>query len=163
MADISPLGEPELRDLERRLTELALPPSRHERERLLYACGQAAGRAQMQRRVRAAISFAALCLAVSFGLGLTLLARGGSQTAAVENAFAQTTHASPAAPSIEWTSIDERARAERSDNELTATSGFQQLIASEKARTFKPQAAAIPHIPSQRILTAADSSLPDEL
>ena len=49
MADNSPLSDPELRHLERRLSELTLPPSRHERERLLYACGQAAGRAQMKR------------------------------------------------------------------------------------------------------------------
>jgi hypothetical protein len=163
MADNNPLSDPELRHLERRLSELALPPSRHERERLLYACGQAAGRAQMKRRVQAATAVAAICLFVSLGLGFTLLTRGGSQTAAVESTLAPVPRVFPAVPITEVPPVDEPTRSDRAGGQLTATSSFQQLIAFDQPHTVRPRSVAVPDVPPQRILTAADSVLPDEL
>jgi hypothetical protein len=163
MADNSPLSDPELRHLERRLSDLALPPTRHERERLLYACGQAAGRAQMKRRLHVATAVATICLFVSLGLGFTLLTRDGSQTVVVESTLAPVPHVSPAVRMTEAPPGDERTRADRPGGQLTATSSFQQLIAFEQTHTVRPRSAAAMDVPPQRILTAADSALPDEL
>ena len=52
MSDITPLNDPDLQDLERRLTDVTLVPNSPRREHLLYACGKAAGRAEMGRHVR---------------------------------------------------------------------------------------------------------------
>jgi hypothetical protein len=163
MADDSPLSDPELCHLERRLTELALPPTRHERERLLYACGQAAGRAQMKRRVQASTTVAAICLSVSLGLGFKLLTRGDSQTAAVEGSLASGTQTLQVAPRTEVRPVDEQGPANNSGRQLTATSSIEQLAALDQAHTLMPQTATAPYVPPQRILTAADSVLPDEL
>jgi hypothetical protein len=59
--------------------------------------------------------------------------------------------------------VDERTRADRPGGQLTATSSFQQLIAFEQTHTVRPRSAAAMDVPPQRILTAADSVLPDEL
>jgi hypothetical protein len=162
MADNSHLSDPELRHLEQRLSDLALPPTRHERERLLYACGQAAGRAQMKRRLHVATAIAAICLSVSLGLGFTLLTRAGSQTAMVESTLAPVPHVSPAVPMSEAPPIDERTRSDRPGAQLTATSSFDQLLAFEQPHTIGPRSAAM-DVPPQRILTAAGSALPYEL
>ena len=163
MADNSPLNDPELLHLERRLSELTLPPSLHERERLLYACGQAAGRAQMKRRVQAATAVAIILLSVSLGLGFSLLTHGGSQTVAVKDALASSPHVSLTAPGTEVAPVDERTRSDCPAGQLTATPSFDQLAALEQAHTVSPQTAAALDVAPQRILTAAGSVLPDEL
>jgi hypothetical protein len=75
MSDLDPLNDSEFDELERRLTGIALSPTLRERERLLYACGQAAGRAQMMRRVRNTTTIAALlgCTCVGLVTALVLL------------------------------------------------------------------------------------------
>ena len=163
MSDNSPLDDPELRHLERRLSELTLPPSRHERERLLYSCGQAVGRAQMKPRVQAATAAATMCLLVSLGLGFTLLTHGSSQTAAVDGSLAASPHVSPAVPMTEAPPVDDRTRSDLPGGQLTAMSSFQQLIAFDQAHTVSRRSAAALDVPRQQILTAADSVLPDEL
>lgn len=44
MPDFDPLNASELDELEKRLSRISLSPTQGESERLLYACGQAAGR-----------------------------------------------------------------------------------------------------------------------
>ncbi len=70
MSDITPLNDPELNHLEQRLTAVKLVPTSRQRERLLYSCGHAAGRAQVRRRVRvmsaATVMLACICAGLSF-------------------------------------------------------------------------------------------------
>jgi hypothetical protein len=84
MPDPNPLNDPELERLERRLSRVTWSPTSAERERLLYACGQAAGRAQMLRPVRQATAVAALLACGCAGLGFALLSREQSPMAAVK-------------------------------------------------------------------------------
>lgn len=72
MHDHNPLNDSELGRLERRLSRATWSPTPAQRERWLYACGQAAGRAQMRRRLRGAISVAALLGCVCVGLACAL-------------------------------------------------------------------------------------------
>ncbi len=72
MHDHEPLNDPELGQLERRLGRATWSPTPAQRERWLYACGQAAGRAQMRRRLRGAISVAAVLGCVCVGLSCAL-------------------------------------------------------------------------------------------
>jgi hypothetical protein len=75
MSDFNPLKDSEFDELEHRLTGIALSPTPQERARLLYKCGQAAGRAQMMRRVRNTSTIAALfgCTCVGLVAALVLL------------------------------------------------------------------------------------------
>jgi hypothetical protein len=86
MPDLGPLNNPELERLERRLSRATWLPAPAERERLLYACGQAAGRAQMMRRVRGTTAIAALLGCVCAGLGFALVLREPPTVAAVDPA-----------------------------------------------------------------------------
>lgn len=79
MSDESPLDERELRDLEARLAGVPLSPTAADRERINYACGYAAGRAQMKRRARAATALAVACATTSAVLGIMLWMPGGSK------------------------------------------------------------------------------------
>jgi hypothetical protein len=72
MHDHEPLNDPDLGQLERRLGRATWSPTPAQRERWLYACGQAAGRAQMRRRLRGAIGIAAVLGCVCVGLSCAL-------------------------------------------------------------------------------------------
>jgi hypothetical protein len=117
----------------------------------------------MKRRLHVATVVAAICLFVSLDLGFTLLTRDGSQRAAVDVSFAPSPRVSPAVPMTEVPPVNDRALADRPMGQLTATSSFDQLVALEQAHTVRPQTDAAPDVAPQRILTAADSVLPDEL
>lgn len=75
MSDFEPLNDSEFDELEQRLTGIALSPTPHQRARLLYACGRAAGRAQMMRRVRSTSTIAALLGCTCVGLISALVLR----------------------------------------------------------------------------------------
>jgi hypothetical protein len=83
MHDHEPLNDPELGQLERRLGRATWSPTPAQRERWLYACGQAAGRAQMRRRLRGAIGVAALLGCVCVGLACALWRADPASIAAV--------------------------------------------------------------------------------
>ncbi len=83
MHDHESLNDPELGQLERRLGRATWSPTPAQRERWLYACGQAAGRAQMRRRLRGAISVAALLGCVCVGLACALWRADPAPIAAV--------------------------------------------------------------------------------
>jgi len=75
MFDLDPLNASELDELEKRLRGMSLSPTQRERERLLYACGQAAGRAQLMRRVRGATALAVVLGCTSAALFAALVVR----------------------------------------------------------------------------------------
>jgi hypothetical protein len=72
MSDITPLNDPELQNLERRLTAVRLSPNASRREHLLYACGRAAGRAEIERRLRRMYVVAASLTCVSAALSVAV-------------------------------------------------------------------------------------------
>ncbi|HXY36372.1 MAG TPA: hypothetical protein VEI07_19195 [Planctomycetaceae bacterium] len=72
MSDPNALNDPELNKLERQLSSVRLAPMPSERERLLYACGQAAGRAQMRRRARGTTAVAVVLGCACAGLAVAL-------------------------------------------------------------------------------------------
>ncbi|HEV7998669.1 MAG TPA: hypothetical protein VGP63_02240 [Planctomycetaceae bacterium] len=98
MPDPNHLNDPELERLERRLSRLTWPPTENDRERLLYACGQAAGRAQMLRRVRGVTAIAAILACVCAGLGFALLRRDASPVAVADPVPTQLPDKSVASP-----------------------------------------------------------------
>jgi hypothetical protein len=162
MAENNPLDDPELRHLESRLKAVVPAPASRQRDRLLYACGQAAGRAQMGRRVQAAIAVAALCLCVSAGLGFALLERGGSQSVVRE------LRPNPAFSGQPGTSTANRPLAEPLEPvngqgpRLTAATSFQQFLALNQLPSANLPGSGGADVPPRRILSAADPFLPDD-
>ncbi len=73
MSSFDPLNGTQLDEFEQRLNCIALTPTPRERERLLYECGQAAGRAQMKRRVRNSSIVAAVLACTCVGLVAALV------------------------------------------------------------------------------------------
>jgi hypothetical protein len=167
MADSSPLDDLErdrleLDRLERRLSLVTLSPTPGQRERLLYACGHAAGRAQMMRRVRAATALAGVLACVSAGLCFALLAHDGTKTAALDPA---------ATPRLEKQLLDPRTnvlpreqpeRNTADGQQLTAATSFTQLLISDREQTAKPSTVDAPNLVSKRILTVAGPLTPDD-
>lgn len=75
MSDFESMNDPELEQLERLLQSAAPTPAPGERERMLYACGLAAGRAETGRRARLATAAAAVLGCVALSLAVMLWVR----------------------------------------------------------------------------------------
>jgi hypothetical protein len=162
MADNSPLNDPELDRLERRLSLVTLSPTPSQRARLLYACGQTAGRAQMMRRVHAATALAVVLTCVSAGFCFALLTRDGSKAASRDPAV--TAHLEEQVPDPHANVLPregpERNKTQR--QQLTAATRFTQLLISDRQQTTKPSVVDAPNLVSKRVLTAAGRFAPDD-
>jgi hypothetical protein len=141
MFDPNPLNDPELERLERRLSRVTWSPTVAERERLLYACGQAAGRAQMLRPVRRATAVAALLACGCAGLGFALLQREQSPLAAVKPVPTRPTEKSVPDPQRNFLpperAEDTESAVSARRRELSVSANFADLALLERA----PQAA----------------------
>jgi hypothetical protein len=162
MADNSPLNDPELDRLERQLRLVTLSPTPRQRERLLYACGQAAGRAQMLRRVRAATALAAVLACVSAGLCVALLNRDRSKVAALDPATTTQLKEQLPDPRMDVLPREQPERNNTQGRQLTAATSFTQLQISDRQQTNRPSAVDVPHLALNRVLTAAGPFIPDE-
>jgi hypothetical protein len=156
MHDHTPLNDPELGRLELRLSRASWSPTPAQRERWLYACGQAAGRAQMRRRLRGAISVAVLLGCVCVGLTCALLKADRAQVAAVNPApspfsanLTPTQHTGPLP-------LDEPAEAVAdSRRELRVSASLAELASSDVfAKTPASEVERTPAV-AEPVLTAA--------
>jgi hypothetical protein len=164
MPDLDPLNASELDDLEKRLSGLSLSPTQRERERLLYACGQAAGRAQLTRRVRRATAVAAVLGCTSAALFAALVVRENSlPVAAIDS------KPGPVPPEVVVSTSTEEVTTRRTPNfagdqnrPLTVAAGFEELTLAE----LRPKVTT-PHALSSKLLSApilsAAGPLPVEL
>jgi hypothetical protein len=137
MPDPNPLNDPELKRLERRLSRVTWSPTPAERERLLYACGQAAGRAQMMRPVRRAKAVAALLACACAGLGFVLLQRQQSPMAAINPVPTHPSKKSVTDPQRDFLprerAEDAESAASARTHELSASANLADLALLERA------------------------------
>ena len=163
MSDITPLNDPELNHLEQRLTDVKLVPTSRQRERLLYSCGHAAGRAQVRRQVRVTSAATIMLAFISAGLSFLLLTDRSPQTNVLDPTVP---------PVVEGDRTDLRTNLLMSEQQkfgqdrgwhLNAGSSLDQLLLSERLRKTEPVNAALPGLSSQRVLTAASRWWPDDL
>jgi hypothetical protein len=128
MFDNESVNEFELGCLERQLSNIALSPPRRQRERLLYACGRAVGRAEMRRRVRAATAAAAIVAVTSTALCLVVV----TERAPTSTVVVRSTAASPAWDSaVPPASVVQRPPDPPSDGrgrQLTASTRVTELM-----------------------------------
>jgi hypothetical protein len=149
MSDPNALNNPELERLERRLSRTTWSPTPAERERLLYACGEAAGRAQMMRRVRGAMAIAALLGCVCAGLGFALWQREQPPIAAVNPAPSNSSADLVGAPQTDIMPPDAPSKVTESQRaELRVSTNIAELASSDHgpmsssspgAATFAPE------------------------
>jgi hypothetical protein len=146
MFDNESVNEFELGCLERQLSHIALSPPRRQREQLLYACGRAAGRAEMRRRVRAATATAALFAATSTALFLVAVTeRAPTSTVVVRDTAAS----SPWDSAGSLASVVQRPPDPASDGrgrQLTASTRVTELMSwdTEGAVASHPTGEPIP-------------------
>jgi hypothetical protein len=136
MPDFDPLNASELDELEKRLSGMSLSPTQRERERLLYACGQAAGRAQLMRRVRGATAIAAVLGCVCAGLACALVLREQPTVAAVDRAPSHSSDDLGAASQIGGLSNGESLEVMGSQTaELRVSTNMAELALSDRGAT----------------------------
>jgi hypothetical protein len=162
MADNNPLNDSELERLERQLSRVTLSPTPRQRERLLYACGQAAGRAQMLRRVRAATALAAVLACVSAGLCIALVTHNNPNVAALDRATTRQLKEQRPDPPSDVLAGEQPERNNAEERQLTAAASFAQLLTSDRQQTSSPSTIDPPHLALKRVLTAASPFIPDE-
>jgi|HubBroStandDraft_6_1064221.scaffolds.fasta_scaffold160599_2 hypothetical protein len=163
MAENNFVNDPELSQLERRLMAVAIAPEAHNRDRLLYACGEAAGRARMRRRVQAATAVAVTCLCVSAGLSFVLIARSGEHEAEQQQAARPNSNEELDAFKAQRPRFEQLDPDGRRPTDLTAAMSFQQFLAFNAPQPSNHSDGTGLAVPSKRILSAADLSLPDDL
>jgi hypothetical protein len=170
--DPDPLNDPELDRLERQLSLVTLTPTPGQRERMLFACGQAAGRAQMMRRVRAATALAAVLACVSAGLGFALVARDGRRTVEPDQAASAHVEERRAEPQSNVAPRHELEPQSIDRDQLTAATSFTQFsTAWEQASREKthgvpaspPSSNDVTRLVAPHVLTAAGRSAPHDL
>jgi len=163
MSDITPLNDPELNELEQRLAAATLTPDSRRRERLMYACGQAAGRSQMKRRVRAVSAAAVMLSCVSAGLGFLLIMRAPSQTNMPDPTRASVVEGTESDLPITVVRHQHQMFDHSRGRQLSAGTRYEELVAFNrrpKAGLLKVDPA---NFPTNRGLTAASRSWPDDL
>jgi len=164
MPDFDPLNASELDELEKRLSRISLSPTQRESERLLYACGQAAGRAQMVRRVRGATVVAAFLGCTCAGLAVALVLHDQSPPVA---AIDSTPRPVPQFAAGLTSTDDATARGTPSfagdqNRPLTVAAGFEELTLAEIRPKMPALHALSSKLPSAPILSVA-GPLPVEL
>jgi hypothetical protein len=164
MPDFDPLNASEVDELEKRLSGMSLSPTQRESERLLYACGQAAGRAQMVRRVRGARAVAALLGCTSAALLAALLLHENSPSVA---AIDSTPRPVPQLAAVSTSTDGATARgtlsfASNQNRPLTVAAGFEELTLAELRPKIPTPHALSSKLPAAPVLSAA-GPLPVEL
>jgi hypothetical protein len=160
------LNDTELELIERQLQSVALSPTSQQRERMLYACGHAAGRAQMKRRTQTATALAIALTAVSAGLGFVLINGAGfhrdSQDAAALSGGGQ--EVAPPSNNNEDNRLPSPQREWNGGrtNELTAASSFNELLLSDQEPSVWPPVSDPSQLVLKPVLTAAGSRSLDE-
>jgi hypothetical protein len=156
MHDHNPLNDLDLERLELRLSGATWSPKPAQRERWLYACGQAAGRAQMRRRLRGAISVAALLGCVCVGLTCVLLQADRAPVAAVNPMAAPLATGFIPAQRTDPLPLDEPAEAVAdSRRELRVSASLAELASSDVfARTPASEVERTPAV-AEPVLTVA--------
>jgi hypothetical protein len=155
MHDDDPLNDPELERIERRLGHAAWSPTPAQRERWLYACGQAAGRAEMRRRLRGATFVAAVLGCTSAALLAAIVVREKSPPVAAIDAKAvrmpQKVAVSMPAPEVATRETPKFAADQ--NRTLSVADGFDQLALAEvptKVAALREQSSGQP---VERLLT----------
>ena len=163
MSEINPLNDPELNDLEQRLTAVMLAPTSHQRERLLYACGHAAGRAQVMRRVRVMSAATVMLACISAGLSFLLLTDTSPKTKVMDPTGAPVVEGERTDLRINLLIGEQQKFGQNRGWHLSAGTSFDQLLIFEKLRKAEPLNTASPGLSSKRVLTVASRSWPDDL
>jgi len=161
MADDNTLNDPELSRLERRLAATMPSPTSAERDRLLYGCGQAAGRAQMRRRLHATTAVGAFFACASVGLGYLSLANVGPKTAALPQSGASRPDERTLKSAANTALRSEPENPNDFGRQMTASWTFEQLVNSE--RDGSSAVADTTFRSSSRVFRAADHPPIDEL
>jgi hypothetical protein len=156
MSDPNALNNPELERLERRLSRTTWSPTATERECLLYACGQAAGRAQMMQKVRGVTVIAALLGCVCAGLGFALLQREQSPIAVVNRAPSQSSADLVAASQRDGLPNDESSEVMSSQRaELSVSANFAELALSDRGPGTSTSHGAALTLTTESVLSAS--------
>jgi hypothetical protein len=163
MSDDSFLNDPDLAELEQQLNAVQLSPSARQRERLLFSCGRAAGRAEMRRQVYASTAVAAVCLCLSLGLAFDRIERGRADFAAIKSAPDLTPASIPGGNSMKSSEFTSAAAQRPPEDQLTATMNFERFLALNDLQPRVRRLAPDQTVPAVRVLTAADFVLPDNL
>ncbi len=155
MPDTNPLNDSELEELETRLRRVPVSPTPRECERLLYACGQAAGRAQMMRRVRNTTAVAALLGCTCAGLVAIVVVREKSPPLAGINP------GPPAAPQSAVLLPEPESPREARDGlvdrnrQLTVAADFSELALAELPQKIVPTQESSSKLAAEPVLTTA--------
>ncbi|MGD9857960.1 MAG: hypothetical protein AB7U20_23695 [Planctomycetaceae bacterium] len=153
ISDIGSMNDPELQDLERRLKAVSLSPNPPARERLLYACGRAAGRAEVGRRLRAMYVAAASLACVSAGLFLVLLSGPDSPADRPNQTPRSVVERQPESVRMNHR-IQEPDEVEQGGRgRLTVGSKYEELMAIDQAQLSDTAVADAADEPSHRVLT----------
>jgi hypothetical protein len=162
MADPNPLNDPELERVERRLSRVTWSPTASERERLLYACGRAAGRAQMMRRVRSTTAVAALLGCTCVGLVTAFVLREKSPPVAGIGPAPRTAPQSPALFREEESPREAHEVVVDRNRQLTVAASFGEVALAERPQKIVPPRESSSKRAAEPILTTA-GPLPVEL
>ena len=156
MPDLDPLNASELDELEKRLSGMSLSPTQRERERLLYACGQAAGRAQLMRRVWRATAVGAVLVCTSAALFAALVVREKSPPVAAIDS-----KPGPVPPEVVVSTSTEEVTTRRTPNfaadqnrPLTVAAGFEELTLAEVPAKIGAPLEQSSRRPVEPVLTA---------
>jgi hypothetical protein len=158
MFDDQPMNDFDVNCLERQLSNIDLSPSRPQRERLLYACGRAAGLAEMRRRLRTATATAFVFVATSAALCLVLMMERAPHTTTVARTTAPTRRHSAGPPASVVRRLPDVASDGR-DRQLTASTRFTEFTTWDAERRVASRRSAEPGKGPMPVLTVAGALL----
>ncbi len=162
MSDPNPLNNPELERLERRLSRVSWSPAPRERERLLFACGQAAGQAQMMRRVQGATAVAALLGCACVGLVAALVLHEKSPPVAGISPAPRSALRSAALLREQESPREAGDEVVDRNRQLTVAASFGEVLLAELPQKIVPPRQSSPKLAAEPVLTTA-GPLPVEL
>jgi hypothetical protein len=156
------LNDPELQRLEQELRGVAFSPAADHRERLMYACGHAAGRAEMKRRLRAMSAALVALVVASVGLSLQLLKEKPSEVAGDSSEQAPFVADQPTTPPINTTPRKQQEFGNPRGPQLSAATSLEQMLEIDRVRSTERLATVNVDSPSPRVLSVSSRSWLDE-
>jgi hypothetical protein len=162
MSEQESLSDPDLLEIERRLSAVSLSPTQRQRERLLYLSGVAAGRAQMKRRAHAAFGVAALSVCVCAGLTFILILPAPRPHSGLQPRPSPD-RIEPISSSIAFPEPARSAAKTNGDVWLSAVTDFDRFSSLHDVRVPKQATAGDPHPTLKPVLTAAGVSISTNL
>ena len=163
MSDVIPLNDPDLNDLEQRLSAVMLSPASHQRERLLYACGHAAGRAQMRRRLRVVSLATAMLTCLSAGLSFLLLMDTSPKTNVLDPTRAPVVEEERTDSRTNLLIGEQQKSGQNRGRRLTVGTSFEQFLLFDRPQKTEPLNTAPPSLSPKQVLTVTSRSWPDDL